>query len=760
MNCLVCGNELIEGEMICKHCRFDLSTCPTQYPTLSQSMRMQKTLWKKKREYAQHELKILQMRNRFFSYGNNKASQQEPASKAIIPVVRDKQLQALSYPKEYVVKNGVLTKYTGVEQEIIVPDGITTIGKSVFASNQSIRRVVLPESVTKIYANAFYFSKIQTISLPTGLVSIGLNAFSHTDIREIVFPQSLKKIGENAFSGTLLEQVIIPGAVRMISNGVFSNCKKLQVVRLESGVKKIDSSAFKNCPQLRTIHFPDTLAEFDIDPVFGTFIQSDHIQNIYASDTWKKEHPDLLRVLVPDAVEENNFVIEENKLIRYYGRAESPNIPESVTEIGSHAFAYNSYIVRISIPDRVTAIETSAFFNCCNLCEIQLPNKLQAIGKRAFIGTQIKEVHIPESLEMIAPESFDSNKVKMLYISTAWEKEHEEDMKKFTSADIYYPTKDDSPDSQDFHIVGTTLVRYQGKSYKVDVPNCVTEIGTRAFADLHDLCIVNIPESVSKISSYAFFNCKQLSSLGIPGSVCSIGEAAFANSGIQILSLPEHIKTIPERMCENCSGLKTVNIPMDTTCIKGNAFYGCEKLINVLYPKDITGYNCIEIMEGNGCLELAYNVSLRKTDPSATVESVIQKLRLANLSAHTVFPFLCAGDRGFTEKYEKVKKAYFGIPMANERPILIYDESMLGNGKSGFIITSHRISYKQLWEKGSFPLSKVMGFGIQGKRFGFAVSNNNETQLPYFAIAKSDSDAKAIIEELDDACAVLNRLLK
>ena len=62
-------------------------------------------------------------------------------------------------------------------------------------------------------------------------------------------------------------------------------------------------------------------------------------------------------------------------------------IPNSVTEIGSNAFARCPGLTSISIPNSVTEIGSHAFEFCSSLSNITFPNSITHIGNGAFIGT-------------------------------------------------------------------------------------------------------------------------------------------------------------------------------------------------------------------------------------------------------------------------------------------------------------------------------------------------------------------------------------
>ena len=63
----------------------------------------------------------------------------------------------------------------------------------------------------------------------------------------------------------------------------------------------------------------------------------------------------------------NDFIITNEKLIKYRGNETNVTIPNSVTSIGEGAFAGCTSLTSITIPDSVTSIESSAFMGCTGL---------------------------------------------------------------------------------------------------------------------------------------------------------------------------------------------------------------------------------------------------------------------------------------------------------------------------------------------------------------------------------------------------------
>ena len=134
---------------------------------------------------------------------------------------------------EFVVdENGVLIQYNGSGGDVIIPDGVTSIGEQVFSNSGSIVSVNIPEGVTSIGDNAFYNCyNLTNVSIPYGVTSIGEQVFAYcSQLNNIVIPDSVTTIGYGAFGlCTNLVYATLPATVTC-DEYILEECENLEYV--------------------------------------------------------------------------------------------------------------------------------------------------------------------------------------------------------------------------------------------------------------------------------------------------------------------------------------------------------------------------------------------------------------------------------------------------------------------------------------------------------------------------------------------------
>ena len=85
--------------------------------------------------------------------------------------------------------------------DVVIPDGVTQIGKGAFLNCSSLTSITIPEGVNAIGPDAFYdCSSLTSITIPESVTSIGLWAFWNcSSLTSITIPESVTEIGYQAF---------------------------------------------------------------------------------------------------------------------------------------------------------------------------------------------------------------------------------------------------------------------------------------------------------------------------------------------------------------------------------------------------------------------------------------------------------------------------------------------------------------------------------------------------------------------------------
>ena len=230
--------------------------------------------------------------------------------------------------------------------------------------NEYVGVVVIPEEVT-------YMNRTRKVTI------ISDYAFKEcTGLTSVIIGNSVTSIGKEAFiqcSG--LTSVTIPNSVTSIDVEAFRGCSSLSSITIPNSVTSIGGSAFSGCSGLKKVIVSDIAAWCSI--IFGDYISN---PLFYAKHLYSDKNTEIKDLIIPN----------------------------SVSSIGEHAFAYCISLISITIPNSVTSIGKSAFASCSGLTSVTIPNSVTSIGNYAFhICSGLTSVTIPKSVKSIGIGAFD-----------------------------------------------------------------------------------------------------------------------------------------------------------------------------------------------------------------------------------------------------------------------------------------------------------------------------------------------------------------
>lgn len=160
----------------------------------------------------------------------------------------------------FVTKESCLVRYEGKEEKVIIPDGITVIGKEAFEYCSTVKDIVMPDTVIKIEKYAFYGSGVRFVRLSEKLEIIEDYAFSGTPLEEIWLPQGLKRLGSSVFRYCrMIKKASFPKYMRCIPPDTFNDCGKLKELHLPENLTEIGAHAFSGCTAVEQLELPEGL---------------------------------------------------------------------------------------------------------------------------------------------------------------------------------------------------------------------------------------------------------------------------------------------------------------------------------------------------------------------------------------------------------------------------------------------------------------------------------------------------------------------
>lgn len=376
-------------------------------------------------------------------------------------------------------------------KEIIFEKGTTQIAKGMFANNESIEQISIPDTVTLIGDQAF------------------LNCTSLSDVR---LSQNLITVGQEAFMGcTSITKIKIPDSVTTIKGAAFLACSDLSDVTLSRNLISLGGYAFGDCDSLESIEIPksvkDTTSEYYgqyiYDYQWGVFIACDNLKNI----TFEKGTTQIVYGMFA-----NNESIEKIE------------IPETVTTIGSDAFYKCTSLTEINIPDTVLTVGSYAFGGCKNLEKVHLPKNIKNIEKGTFKDCSVlKDITIPDTVMKIGDVAF-SGCTALPQITLPASVQTIGD-KAFSHCEALADVKL----SEGLTSIGSYAFEYNIALPKVTLPNTLESLGERAFQYCDVLADVDLGTGLKVIPEYCFYQDPALQKVILPYQFTTVNAGAFEN---------------------------------------------------------------------------------------------------------------------------------------------------------------------------------------------------------------------------------------
>ncbi len=344
--------------------------------------------------------------------------------------------------------------------DLVIPEGVTTIGDYAFKGCKSISKITIPKSVTHIGKYAFAnCPNVYSVTFDGCSAVVDTYAFYQcTNVNELritdvekwcnmtfvnahAHPLSSASGRAMYLNGEYLNTLVIPAGVKEIKPYAFYRCSTINSLTVPSGATSIGISAFYHCSGLKSVVLPDSVTSIDAEAFAScTALQSIEIPDgiTFIGEKAFRGCNSLESFNIPKGITS----IPAYMLSSCYTLKEI-TVPDNVTVIGEYAFEYCSGLTSIVIPDSVKSIESNAFVNCSGLISVVLPKDLEVINVATFMYCSNLTTVVMGNVKTISASAFSyCSKLANVYCygnSLDWSKVTVgSDNSTVTGASIYY----------------------------------------------------------------------------------------------------------------------------------------------------------------------------------------------------------------------------------------------------------------------------------------------------------------------------------
>lgn len=444
---------------------------------------------------------------------------------------------------------------------LVIPEGITTIGREAFRKANGIKKIQFPSSLVSIESYAFSeCSNLTEVVIPDGVISIGDSAFRGcASLKKVVVPSSVVDLGNYAFiSCFALEEADVACD---IGYRMFDGCDKLKNLTLGNTVTAIGDYAFNGCDSLERVVLPSSLTNVGEVPAIGreAFRDCKKLESVAFAENY------------------NQITIGESAF------SGCINLSKVV---------FPSNLVNMDAVNKVNcAIGAYSFAGCTSLTELIGLEILEGIGDYAFSNTGLTSIYIPATLSVFGASPFLGCKLQSVELMDGNNTLMQQDGAIYDSAMttlMLFPLGYDGDVTIPESVIALNDGVFAGSMIRsITLSAGLREVSANAFDGCVNLKKVNCEGGLVSIGKFAFRGCTSLESIEFSIALDTISSSAFQGSGLKSVTIGVNVTLIADRAFKDCVNLESVNFDKrgtKTLRVLDYAFEGCVSLTGLELP--------------------------------------------------------------------------------------------------------------------------------------------------------------------------------
>ncbi len=476
----------------------------------------------------------------------------------------------------------------GGSTEVVLPDGVTTIGSYAFAAESSEYTIKFPSTLESINEYAFVKTGLESLDFSgTSLKTLGKHSFAYSSLREVnIEGTQIESIGTYCFDYcyslesfdmgecvtlleipnycfrycTALETIVLPPNLEVVGNYAFNRASALtsiytDEIPLSRNLKTIGTYGFSGTPLLTVPLYLYSIESID-DYAFGYysstasscqysgFTEIHFLSNTLTSFPYLRMATNLTEVTLCDSItslpssgfngltnlSSLNWLDEEGVL-----HEQANKIPTKVKSIPTYMFYGCTWLDSIDVSN-ATTIGQYAFYGCTGLISVDLKNVATFSGSYTFYGCNNLETLLAPNLVTISSSNSFGNcyALKTITVDSLQTAKGSEFLRCYALEEIELPSLTEIP---------STMFSSCTSLKSVSAP-VATTVSTSAFLSCVALEEVNL-DNVETIGNTAFSGCSSSAlNLTLPSSITSIGTNAFLNITASAITIDRYIDEV------------------------------------------------------------------------------------------------------------------------------------------------------------------------------------------------------------------------
>lgn len=444
---------------------------------------------------------------------------------------------------------------------LVIPEGITTIGREAFKKANGIKKIQFPSSLVSIETNAFSeCSNLTEVVIPDGVISIGDSAFRGcASLKKVVVPSSVVDLGNYAFiSCFALEEADVACD---IGYRMFDGCAKLTNLTLGNTVTAIGEWAFNGCDSLERVVLPSSLTNVGEVPAIGreAFRDCEKLESVAFAENYNQ-------ITIGESA--FNGCINLSKVV------------------------FPSNLVNMDAVNKVNcAIGAYSFAGCTSLTELIGLEILEGIGDYAFSNTGLTSIYIPATLSVFGASPFLGCKLQSVELMDGNNTLMQQDGAIYDAAMttlMLFPLGYDGDVTIPESVIALNDGVFAGSMIRsITLSAGLREVSANAFDGCVNLKKVNCEGGLVSIGKFAFRGCTSLESIEFSIALDTISSSAFQGSGLKSVTIGVNVTLIADRAFKDCVNLESVNFDKrgtKTLRVLDYAFEGCVSLTGLELP--------------------------------------------------------------------------------------------------------------------------------------------------------------------------------